>query len=488
MGRNPNMPISWHQASRRSLPSLRLKIEAPSFGDAVSTEFVRDRFLQAADAWICDQYFIDIRYIEKIGAGGARVCDASILLSPIPAPADMSFAVETPALNARQLQFFNMKRASLMRLVVAAAGGQIGVDPAMASLRSDRPFHYTSESSRRDLWFSPLHLQVTGEREAQFESIDAGAIDGALRVSTPPFDGVTDLAGWLGLPDPFGPQSASSISIRIMPAVDLNGAECKLQGDRLRLSLNAHARLDTSKVGLAIRAAPGAGVASRFQASSQIKWRRPKDGLRVGLVDVLVPNADSALAMLVIGDSTVRRHWFVDPTKARNSRLAAIQQFDKDLRMIKQAVMESADASRFELGVAALLFLLGFTSAVQLETDAPDLVVVTPGGRLIIVECTMRIADFNAKLGKLIDRRGALAKSMQTGDRPFRVDAALVCALPRDQIASDDAGVSKHRVILITKEDLARAIERARFPADPDELMEAAFSHQRAAGTRFQET
>jgi len=175
--------------------------------------------------------------------------------------------------------------------------------------------------------------------------------------------------------------------------------------------------------------------------------------------------------MLLIGQTTVRRQWILDPAKARNHRLLAVQQFDQDLRMIRDAVLQGTDSVKFEHGVAALLFMLGFSPSVQLETNAPDLIVATPLGRLVIVECTTRISDFASKIGKLVDRRGALQKSFARSGHPTDVIAALVCRLPRDQIAAQPADVLAHNVLLFSQEDLSSAFDRVRIPQDPDQMV-----------------
>jgi hypothetical protein len=188
-------------------------------------------------------------------------------------------------------------------------------------------------------------------------------------------------------------------------------------------------------------------------------------------VKVKLKEADSVLVMLTAGATTVRRNWFIDAAKARNHRYTAVQHFDAELKMVRQAVLEANDSTRFELGVASLLFLMGFSPAVQIETNAPDLIVMTPAGRLVVIECTLRIADFAAKVGKLVDRRGALNKTLQGGGHLFGVVAVLVCGLPKDQIAAQKVLLYSSKVVLIAREDLAEAFHRVRVPVDPDELL-----------------
>jgi hypothetical protein len=142
--------------------------------------------------------------------------------------------------------------------------------------------------------------------------------------------------------------------------------------------------------------------------------------------------------------------------------------------MVRQAVLENADSAKFENGVAALLFLLGFSPSVQIETDSPDLVVATPFGRIALIECTTRIADFSAKVGKLVDRRGVLAKALHASKHPANVAAVLVCRLPRDQIAAQAEELRTHKVILLTREDLEAGFDRLRVQNDPDQMLDDA--------------
>jgi hypothetical protein len=208
--------------------------------------------------------------------------------------------------------------------------------------------------------------------------------------------------------------------------------------------------------------------------AKDIHWATASGTLVSGTLEMDLENADSTQIMLVIGGLTVRRQWFLDPVKARNQRLVAMQLFDKELRMIKQNVIDPQDSRRFELGVAAILFLLGFAPAISVETDAPDILVATPGGRLIVVECATRIADFHSKLGKLVDRRGALLETLSSSAHPNTVISALVCALPRAQIAVEEDDLRRHQILLVTRDDMDPVFARLSFPNDPDELVESA--------------
>ena len=422
-----------------------------------------DAFLFAADAWLCNGYWVDIRYVAERGPAGVSLWQASILLSPVPPNIDSNFQIATPRLVAGQVQRLVRRRTEVLGLLRDATGGRIDIHDHQLRIRVA---DYSSEMSSRDSWYSTLHLSMISDHAVIPLSNDLAEVDNALRMHELPFDGLVDLCGWLGLQAP-GAGAASQIHLRVLPPCDLIFQTSSLKENTFRFTLHAHPTFDTSRVDVAIRVAPGQGLAARRQVADQVHWRRPRNGLRVGVAEVEVTDADSVLAMLMIGGTNVRRQWFSDPDKARNIRLLTMQHFDKDLRMVRSAVFDAPDSAKFERGVAALLFLLGFTPAIPLETDSPDIVAATPGGRVVIVECTTRIADFASKIGKLVDRRTSMARTLTANRHLNPVSAALVCRIPREQIANQELAL-RHGVILIASEELANAFQRIFVPGDPD--------------------
>jgi hypothetical protein len=451
----------------------------------MSDEKLREIFLADAEAWVCDGYSADIRYIASRTEEMVQIWHAAIDLLPLPAKHDFGFQIRPSNLSIGQVQLPLQKKSSLVELLSDASRGVVPVPSDLMTLASRHPLEYHSEMSNRERWFSQLHLKVTGSHLPLPSPTNLAWIDDALRMSRPPFDGLTDVAAWLGLDAPGANANPPSISIRIGPPCDLIVSECALRNDSLRLTLHAHPEFDTNRVGLSMRVYPGPDDAlkGRQQVAGEIRWDSVRDGRRVGVAQIAVKRADQALAMLMIGGSTVRRNWFLDPEKARNNRLVAVQQFDKDLKQLKRAVLEAADPHQFERGVAALAFLLGFSPCIQLETDSPDLIVMTPGGRLLLIECTTRLADFSFKMGKLVDRRGAISKSLGASGHGTQVTAVLVCQLPRDQIATGLDELRANETILITHEDLISGFDRLRHTNDPDKMLNEALAWLAATET-----
>lgn len=435
---------------------------------------IRNGFLLAAESWVCDGYSVDIRFVADFGHEVQSIWSLLITLSPLPPSVSHEFLVETEKISVGQIQKNLLSKTDVLKILGDAADGLVDAPSTQLRLISERPLYFYSEMAGRDRWFYQMHLQITGAARPMPNPTEKAAIDNQLRLASTPFDGLVDVASWLDLGDLNGDSIPAIVQIRVNPPVDLIFDESCLSGDQLRLTLYAHPQLDTQYIGLAVRASPGISIETRRQVANEIVWNEVKDGIRRGIVTVVLKNADSALAILMIGTDPVRRQWFVDSTKARNNRFLAIQHFDEDLRMIRKAVLEQSDAHKFEKGISSLLFLLGFSPSMQLETDSPDLIVTTPGGRLIIVECTLRIADFSAKLGKLVDRRGSLIKALHASGHPAEVASVLVCRLPRSQIATEVESLKTHKVILISEEDLLGCFDRVRHQNNPDEILQEA--------------
>ncbi|MCC9595325.1 hypothetical protein [Rubrivivax sp. JA1055] len=434
-------------------------------------------FLAAADAWICDGYALDIRYAARPSGRGFEIFSASIGLHPLKAQTDVSFTIDTGNLLVGQHQRCPVPKAALLQILEDASRGLIRVEGRQLHLPGNAPHSHYSDSSARDSWFSPLHLQTTGGAGPGLSSTQLLALDNELRASTPPFDGLNDLFAWLDLEPAALAGRPSSVTSRIAPPADLIVDQCKLADEVLTLILHAHPSFLQERIGLMVRAVPGNGIRGRMQVSSEISWQPSEESKREAVAKISLKEADSALVVLMVGSATVRRQWFIDPSKARNNRLLAVQHFDHELRKVREAVLETGDSRRFEQGIASLLFVLGFSPAIQIETDSPDLIVSTPGGRLLIVECTLRIADFQQKLGKLVDRRASLEKYLKNSGHFSEVHAALVCRLPRDQIAALSDSLLAHKILLASHEDLTAGFLRVRHAVDPDEIIQSALKN-----------
>jgi hypothetical protein len=429
-------------------------------------------FLKSASDWLCDTCSLSIFYLATVESDSIAVIDACLLVRPVRVGNSLDFCVRVGSLLAGHETHSKLSKASLQRYLSAAARGELTAHGKTIRLLSTRPLGYYSEPSNQNTWYTELHLQITGDRLGPLPVDYASWIDTELRKAKQPFDGMHDLAGWLGLVDRRKGGGESTIRIRIFPPVDILLDASSLSGNLLTLRLDANAKFEVSQIQIAIREVPGKGIGARRQVANAIRWRRPKGGLISGLLGVRLTDANSVLAMLALGDQTIRRHWFVDPNKSPNVKYLATHFFDKDLRQLRQSLLSSTDSTKFEKGVSQLLYLFGFSNAIQVETEAPDILVSSPLGKLALVECTTRISDFQSKVGKLVDRRNALLASLNESGNVHQIYAFLVCGQPKSQVVSDQKFLAQHKVTLVCREDLEQAFTRLQMPPNPDEILD----------------
>lgn len=430
-------------------------------------------FLLSASEWVCDEYFVDIRYFGEIVDTSYQLVSAAILVVPLPPSKDLNFNIESNNFFSGQIQKKYNKREDLLGVLNQAAYGGIDVAGRVVRISSkDDSCSAYSPIIQRDAWFSPLQLNVySSERNLPY-TFGLASIDNALRKSDPLFDGITDLSTWLDLKIPTDSSQSSQVNITISPPVDFLLTECFLANDSLKIRLIAHPLFNIESVNLGVRISPYDSLYGRIQLAKKIIWENSEDNFQMGTVSINLSQAESVLMMLMIGDVTVRRHWIIDPNKARNNRFLTIQHFDKDLAMIKHAMFNGKEGRYFECAISSLLFMLGFSSTMQVETDSPDLIVSTPEGKLIIVECTLKIADFANKLGKLVARRGSLFKYLKDSGHHADPIAILVCRQPRNEITVHNDELVSHKVILMCAEELESLLEQVRNLPNPDRLID----------------
>lgn len=434
-------------------------------------ENLRDTFLGTAEAWVSSGYDVNVRYLTVDDGEISRLFAALIALNPLPLPGGMEFRVEAGRVAAGQIQF--RVQSDVHGLLSGACAGQLSTQPIRADFGNEVRLDFYSDSPDPNRAAVDLHLRVTTENQLSFSTGEIADIDAQLRRADPPFDGLLDLCSWLGLPNPANHGRQSSIDIRINPPVDF-ADELKVESDRLLVTLTAVEGTDISKLELALRCAPGVGLA-RYLVGSKIQWGPAVAGIKTGRLEMQLENTDVVQCMLSLGPRTIRRHVLVDRTRARTLRLAAVMAMDPGLAALMSALRRSdkdRDAARFEKGVATLLFIYGFIPTPQADTNAPDLLVGTPGGRLALVKCTLKFGDFNAKVAKLAARRNQLVLNLRSKGHAADVHAVLVCPMPKSEIVGlDDLELANQSVTLVTAETLGDALDRVQSRIDPDEIL-----------------
>lgn len=430
-------------------------------------------FIETIDEWILDGYFVDIRYIAIDIAGQLILSDASMKFTPRSLGIDMNFEICSEGLCLGIKQFCAANKKDCIELIKNAMDGTILINGRTMTLPGVDSLNYYSKMAHRDIWESQPHLQISRNQFPPLLPAELIKFDNCLRLSSPPFDGLKDAGGEMGLRTPGTFADPATINIYAGSPADISLAEYKLFNEKLNLKIVAHASFDVSKINLAIRGVPTVGLKHRVNLTDKIIWKDVEGDIRPGSYECELSGAHSALAMLMIGKSLVRRQWCIDESRTDNMRLVAIQTFETERLNTYNAIFNSPEnQTAFEKGIACLMFACGFSTVSPLNNDAPDIILTTPGGKLILIECTLKIADYANKVGKLIDRKRLLSKRLQLMNLPSYVHGILVCASPGDQIAINSDQIQDHEIILLDREDLESIFNRTKSIVDPDRFIE----------------
>jgi hypothetical protein len=437
----------------------------------------RDNFLHMARGWMCDGYNIDIRFIVLRKGDEERLHYASIFVNPQPILTDLEYRYHGPGAVIGRTHFSTRSRTEIAEILAVLLAGKLPRSLGDWELGVAESLHLT-EYANREQWYFVTRVMVTSNQaRAPLSLQEYAAIDDGLRAATPPVDGLGDIGSWLQIPVPSeSSMLLPSIDIHVAPPCDLVLAECGVSGDEIRIKIDVHPGYPLEDVDVAIRRAPGPALELRRRLTNDIAWQEPEGGHRYGTVSIPLDGADGGEVLVGAAGRTVRRHWLLHPARGRNARYVLMQTFDSKLESLRRDLLSSRDADRFERSVSSMFFLGGCSPAKVCFGDAPDLVVITPAGRPVLVECTLRIGDLLTKAGKLVHRRGLASDALAASNHPNNVVALLVCPLPLSQVPVASDELRDLGVVLVTREDLESALHQAPFPMDADQLINDAIA------------
>jgi hypothetical protein len=231
-------------------------------------------------------------------------------------------------------------------------------------------------------------------------------------------------------------------------------------------------------VGLVVRSDKQA--LKRVNITDQIQWEKNGDNL-IGLVVLKWECITAVQVLLNFAGESVLRSVFINEKNRPNPRLSKYLAFDSELRQLKSAIgTRSRDSDSLEKALTVLAWLYGFSPSPIMETDAPDLIIESQTGGIVLVEATTSVRDIRAKAGKLVDRRYHLINRLALDPSSHRVLAALIVNLPKEQIANDVEYLFNNKVLLLTVEDLNKAVDNLDFPKNPDQIINEAIENLRS--------
>ena len=200
---------------------------------------------------------------------------------------------------------------------------------------------------------------------------------------------------------------------------------------------------------------------------------------RRGVGSIKIPSGSALQCFAVYAGHTQHQGWIADPTLAQNPRRASFEEFDKRLSVLKDFLFEEQkqrkDARDFEVGVAWLLWLLGFSTihagATNRTSEAADILATTPAGHMAIIECTTGHLKAESKLSKLVERAQTIRRRLDaSSNHHLRLLTVIITALGKDEVKADLEQAQKLGVIVMTREDLLSAVNQTIAAQDADRI------------------
>lgn len=321
-------------------------------------------------------------------------------------------------------------------------------------------------------------LQISGD--VLRDPVNLQDRDWALKANNPPFDGFWEVQGSVNLNGYSG--GTALVEFFAHPVVEIDESSV-VDGTVATPSMLLASNCKEDQCKISFRQIENGVVSSRGEIlGSSMSWEvvdHPAYGVcKRGSSTIPIPSTAALHCYASFGGVVQHQYWLGDPKQFPNWRRAVYEECDPEAEELLARLFDPKrhrdDARIIERGVVRLLWLLGF-SPIHVDGKrnerAPDLLAVTPKGRLVVVECTTGIIDSD-KLRKLASRAATIeAKLRASSAVALEVAALLITSLRREGLSGLDQA-SELRVAVVSREDLDAAVDRASFVQDPDGLLD----------------
>jgi hypothetical protein len=348
------------------------------------------------------------------------------------------------------------------------------------------PFHPEGLQSQR-------RINVLTLMGGPVEPVPQPDIDWEIKAGSPPYDSLHELSQVFGL----GALTGPTITVEFVAynAAVIDGDNSKVSGENAHVRIRAAKGLLPDHLTLGYRIyLPGAITRRETISGTTMQWTHEAK-FDSGHIDIGIPKA-AALNCTVSYHGNAQSHlWISDPEQVQNARRAAYETFDPKLENLK-SIMANAqtrgqDAREFEMAVAWLLWMLGFSvihlGAGRRSREAPDQVLAAPSGNLAVVECTTGLLKAENKLALLHDRTEAVRRKLAASNNAhLRVLPIIVTSKTATEIKPDVEVAERLGVLILTREGLDQAIDRTLMQLNADQLYTEAEQSVSAALAKYE--
>jgi hypothetical protein len=347
-----------------------------------------------------------------------------------------------------------------------------------------------AQDTTAQIHFHPLHeLELPNSRRLAILTM-VGAqlphprfsseLDWSLKANNPPYGTLGELLMEFRLGGYGGDFACLEVSMPNIAEVDLGS---HVSGQTAEPGVILPLGVDKTPVSLGVVVRhQGATVERLVLQGAQLTWSEREIPTmpmhQHGRGSIQIPTGAVIQCFAVYNGIAQHEAWIGDPGSFPNWKRTTYEWADPGCEVLKDLLFEKIkkrkkEGGDFEVGVASLLWMLGF-GVLQIRSprllDNPDLLMTTPGGRIVLVECTTGVIDKEDKLAKLHDRARSLKGQLEkAGSGHIELLPVLVTSLPAASVV-DIEKATKFGIQVLTKEGLQSALDRSIIPQDPDAL------------------
>jgi hypothetical protein len=327
-----------------------------------------------------------------------------------------------------------------------------------------------------------IHKDLTGSQADVFPPSDQ--LDHELLTAEEPFDGLTDLLTELAVPEVNQILSRCRAEIVVFPPARLDFATIGLppttgtylQQGKLGIVISAHPKIRRDKLRVGVKLFPSIPPLKRSSHVLHKDAWAPSGAYIEGRLQLAASEVPLAFAALSYHGEFLGKWWVRDVELSFNDRLQLHRSVDQANSLQSTFFDERTD---FEDCVNLLLSLLGLQTLkygqISRLTDAPDILALSAGRHLYVIECTVGDIDRKGKLHRLYDRANQIKTFLSRSPQPpVAVQPVIFTSLTRQETASHWPTAETYRIALVCRENIVNLLNLVDRPPTPEQLYAAA--------------
>lgn len=451
-------------------PTTAPEAASPILMQGLDGEMVQ-RAREVLAAWKPAYRGIRVGYVSARTLNGAVLVGAVIELRANSPPGMREFSIETAGLfaghcwvpaDATRLE--TVIERALSGIVMA--GGRIWTlhPEGSGSLRANGQLQAAGAESA----LTPTLRIAGGEL---YRLLNRDRIAAELRASDPPFSGLDDLAAAIGLGARF--PDLATLDLVASPLISLS-ADHVGDSDRVRIECRLADGLPMDQVCIGVLGAGADPHEERILFRGHtIEWK-PGDGAQLGTFEVSHTRDEPLRCFLTYRGHPIQDCRVVQIRPAiRGLGRQLWEVFDIGLAQLEARLFPKASeyenrttSDQFEEAVAALFSILGFPALSvpsNQQQKAADIVLTTPGGNVVLVECTLENVNKPGKLSRLVNHGERFTAILRDFGHPEpKVLKVIVSPRPHEALLADFADAANAGVVVLCGENLRHLITQSR--------------------------